>query len=472
MRRRSRLFGVVALALFVSPAAAQLGRTGAGGGSPGGSRRAPAAAPTNPHGAGELPPGHPGVNDSDVAADDDDDATDEGLPPGHPAPTRSPSPAAQQPRLPEDQSNVDDSLAPGVIVVEARDGSDNPVPRANITLGILQQSVAKGESRRHVSRQADESGVVRFDGLETGAGMAYRVTVPWGDGDDPATYAAMPFQLDLHHGQHVRVHVYPVTHDVREALVGMEGILYVELKDDALQFDEFFRVYNMGAVTWVPHGVVASLPQGFKAFNTQREMSDTGFDEAPGQGAKLRGTFSPGMHDTHFRYQIPYEGDDSVDFTLGLPPRVAQMRVIAEASRGMTLRAEGFKAAVPNRNQRGQRVLVTERTVRAGEPGLNRLHVTLDNIPIEGSSKWIATALAAATVALGIYLATQQARTGQKLIDAHDSERARTRLVAEIAALDRARRAGEVGPSAYARIHAALIDSLARLLPMEPMEGE
>jgi len=471
MRRRSPLFGVLPIALFATVVGAQPGKTGAGGGVPANPH---GTAPTlnNPQGTGELPPGHPAINE-----DTDDDGADEGLPPGHPATGRpatgqSAAPPAQQPRLPEDQSNVDESLPPGVIVVEARDASDNPVPRANVTLGILQQSVAKGESRRRLARQANDSGVVRFDGLEVGAGVAYRVTVPWGNDEDPATYAAMPFQLDLHHGQHVRVHVYPVTHDVSEALVAMEGMVYVELKDDALQFEELFRVYNMGAVTWVPRRVVVPLPRGFKAFNTQREMSDTGFDEAPGQGAKLRGTFSPGVHVTTFRYQVPYDGDDSVDFTVGLPPRVARMQVITEASRGMTLRAEGFGKAEVRSNQRGQRVLVTDRTVRAGETGLGRVHVTLENIPTEGSAKWIATALAAATVLLGLYVATQQERTGRKQLDVHDTERARTRLVAEIAALERARREGEVGPSAYARIHAALIDSLARLLPLEPMEGE
>jgi hypothetical protein len=458
MQRRSGIFGVLAAVLFVGPAAAAPAKSAGSAG-----------APPNPHGAAELPPGHPAITDSEP---DDDDTRDEELPPGHPAPSGSTASAGPQVHLPEDQSTTDDTLPAGVIVVETLDASEHPVPRANVTLGILQQSVAKGESRKRVSRQADEAGVVRFDGLETGGGVAYRVTVPWGDTEEQATYAAMPFQLDLHHGQHVRLHVYPVTHNVAEARLGMGGLVYIELKDDAIQLEELFQVYNLSLVTWVPHGVVVPLPRGFKAFNAQREMSDTGFDEVPGTGAKLRGTFGPGRHDVHFRYQLPYEGDESIDFTLGLPPQVAQMEVIAEASKSMTLHADGFPTAVPNRNQRGQRVLVTQRAVRGGESPLARVRVSLDNIPTEGSAKWIATGLAAATIAFGIYLATQQAREGQKQLDLHDSERARTRLVAEVAALERARRAGEVGPSAYARIHAALVDSLARLLPMEPLSSE
>src|SRR5262249_21646926 len=157
-----------------------------------------------------------------------------------------------------------------------------------------------------VAKQADDQGNLRFDALEAGGGVAYRITVPFGSmgGGEPATYAAMPFQLDLHHGQRVRIHVYPVTSRISEAMVGMDGIVYMELNDDVIQFDELYRVYNVGAVTWVPSDVVITLPRGFKAFSAQKEMSDTGWDEVPGRGAKLRGTFSPGQHETHFRYQV------------------------------------------------------------------------------------------------------------------------------------------------------------------------
>jgi hypothetical protein len=284
----------------------------------------------------------------------------------------------------------------------------------------------------------------------------------------------MPFQLDLHSGQHVRVHVYPVTGRIEEAMVGMQGIVYIELKDDVLQFDELFQVYNIGAVTWVPSDVVIKLPSGFKAFSAQKEMSDTGFDEVPDRGAKMRGTFSPGQHETHFRYQVPYNGDESVEVSLSLPPRVARMRVIAEASKEMTLRATDFPSAVPDRNQKGQRVLVTEHQLRQGEQPLTRLHITLDNIPTEGPARWITVVISLFTMAIGLYVAFDQEKrkTHQGKLAAkskqprqnQEAERARARLVAEIAALDKAYAAGEVGPKAYARIREALIDSLARII--------
>jgi hypothetical protein len=250
-------------------------------------------------------------------------------------------------------------------------------------------------------------------------------------------------------------------------MLGMDGIVYMELKDDVVQFDELFRVYNLGAVTWVPTDVVVTLPAGFKGFVAQKEMSDAGWDEAPGRGAKLRGTFGPGQHETHFRYQVPYSGDEAIEFSTSLPPHVARMRVMAEASKGMTLHVTDFPPSVTDRNQSGQRILLTERQLRAGEAPPSRLRMALDNIPIEGPAKWVATAIATATVLFGIYLAFEQEKgkpKAQRRLTDYDADRARARLVAEIAELDKARAAGELGPKAYERIRSVLVDALARLM--------
>jgi hypothetical protein len=473
MRRRD--LGAFAWALAISTAFGALGpaRMAAAAGGDGGTRDAaprasgPAAASSAtlppghpPTGRGALPPGHP-------PTDATDEEGDEELPPGHPRPS-GPRAAPAQEQLPEDTSDIDKELPPGTIVIEVRDASDRPMPRTDVTLGILQQSVAKGESRRHVSKPTDEEGNLRFDGLESGTGVAYRVTVPYGVGvSEPATYAAMPFQLDLHNGQRVRVHVFPVTNRVNETMLGMDGIVYMELKDDVVQFDELYRIYNIGGVTWVPSDVVVTLPRGFKAFSAQKEMSDAGWDEVPGKGARLRGTFGPGQHETHFRYQVPYDGDESIAFSTTLPPHVARMRVMAEASKGMTLQVQDFPASISDRNQTGQRILLTERQARAGESPPSEVRISLENIPTEGAAKWVATVIAASTILLGLYLAFDKEKTkstGRQRIGDQDAERARSRLVTEIAELDKARAAGEVGPKAYDRIRAALVDALARLM--------
>ena len=426
-----------------------------------------AGARTAPSSSASLPPGHP-----NVGAGDSDDGSDE-LPPGHPKPSGAAAPKEDQ--LPEDTSDVDKSLPAGSIAVEVRDRSDRPMPHVDVTLGILRNTVAKGESRSRTVRATDDAGNIRFDGLDAGGGVAYRVTVPWGDNGagETATYAAFPFQLDLHNGQRVRVHVYPVTGRIEEAMIGMDARVVVELKDDALQLTERFQIYNFGSVTWVPNNVVINLPPGFKAFNTQKEMSDAGWDEVMGKGAKLRGTFAPGQHDTIFRYQIPYSGEEAVDFSLSLPPHVARMAVIAEANKDMALRVSDFPTSQRDKSQTGQGVLVTQRELKAGDQPMKRARIMLDNIPTEGSAKWIAVVISAITMSTGLYVAFEQEKDkraqakktkGKKGREDPDTERARSRLVAEIASLDTAHAAGEVGPKAYARIREALLDALARLM--------
>src|SRR6185369_6818801 len=95
------------------------------------------------------------------------------------------------------------------------------------------------------------------------------------------------------------------------------------------------------------------------------------------------------------------------------------------------------------------------------------LRITLDNIPTEGAAKWVATSITAVTIVLGIYLALDKEKAksgGKKRLADQDAERARSRLVTEIAELDKTHASGDVGPKAYERIRSALIDALARLM--------
>jgi hypothetical protein len=174
----------------------------------------------------------------------------------------------------------------------------------------------------------------------------------------------------------------------------------------------------------------------------------------------------------HFRYQMPYDGEETFSASVVLPPHIARVRVIAEASKGMTLQVKDFPSAISDRTQQGQRVLVTERQLRSGEQPIARVHVGLNNIPTEGPAKWIAVAIAAATIGLGLFVALRQENgAGKAVYQDPDAERARARLVVEIAALDRAHGAGELGPKAYARIREALIDALARVMAQSSSQG-
>ena len=425
-----------------------------------------------------VPPGHPPLDPHghdheghDHDHDHGHDHGDEGLPPGHPPTEGRPSPGPLS-SIPQSGSLTDPELPAGTIVVEVLDGDGKPMPGADITLGILEQSVSKGESRRRVVAKADENGIARFDGLQTGSGISYRVSVPTTvpvEGKDPllATHDAPPFQLDLQAGERVKLHVFPATASLQEALVGLRAMLYVEVKDDALQVEQAFTVFNLGKQTWVPDDVLVELPEGFRAFVAPQQMTGVGFDQVAGRGARLRGTFPPGQHDVSFRYQVPWDGSTKVALALRLPPHVAQMSIVSDAAQGMSLQASDFPPAQAAVAMNGQRILVTEKQLRPGDAQLDRLQITLDNLPGPGPGRWIALGLAALAIAGGLFAALRQkGQTSEARAELEtDAARARERLFEELLALEKAKETGEVGPKTYEQVRGMLVDALAKLLP-------
>ncbi|WP_394844616.1 carboxypeptidase-like regulatory domain-containing protein [Pendulispora brunnea] len=415
------------------------------------------AAPDHPgpvRGDEQLPPGHP-------AALRDDDPDGDGDDPHDPHGANNPHQGQGNGmfRAPQDIVDDDSALPPGTIAVQILDPENKPLPNVDVTLGILQQSVAKGDARRHVNQITNAEGAVRFDSLETGSGVAYRVTVP----REGAVFAATPFQLaPSKSGMRVKLHVYPVTSDLEQALVVMQANLYAELKDDRIQFEEAINVYNFGRAAWVPDNLVMTLPAEFTALRGQESMSDQGVDAVEKRGARIHGTFAPGQHSLIFRWQLPYAGASNVDIRVGLPPRVAAARVLAAASQDMKLRVEGFPAAMPNSDMNGGRLLETTKEMQRGEV-LRDLNITLSDIPTPGPARFIATGLAALGVVFGLGYA-YQTRGRRRVVPKGDAKRTRQQLLFELEELERAHQAGDIGPKTYERARREIVDAIARTL--------
>jgi hypothetical protein len=261
-------------------------------------------------------------------------------------------------------------------------------------------------------------------------------------------------------GMRVVLHVYPVSRDVQEALIVLQGILFIEVKDDRVQIEEAFTVFNLGKIAWVADGVLIRLPEVFAALSAQQTMSDQGVDAVDKQGARIHGTFAPGRHEVQFRWQLPYSGEKLIDFEVGLPPHVAVMRVIAGASHGSKLSVIGFPDAERRTDAQGQRLLVTEKQVRRDEP-LASLHVRLEGLPTPGPGRIIATCLAGLLVALGFSVALGGSPADSR---AFSDKARRAQLLSALADLERARTEGDVGPKTYERVRRELIDAIASTL--------
>jgi hypothetical protein len=353
---------------------------------------------------------------------------------------------------PEDTEQPDPALPPGTIVVDLLDGDNQPVTREMVTLGILINSIAKGDSRKHTMELTNDHGRAVFTGLETASNIAYRVS----SGFQGGAFAATPFQLEQAKAMHVGLHVYPVTHDIQQALVVSEVTVAAEVREDRIQFEEVVNIYNLGRTAWQPESLRMALPRGFTALSAQASMSDQRVDEADGAAA-LKGTFPPGRHAVDFRWQLPWSGDKDFDFEVGLPPHVAVARVMMPASRDIQLIANGFPPAETRHDTQGQKFLVTERHLRPEDARLTALAIGIHGLPTPGLGRLVATLLAACAVAAGLTLSfSRRSRLGKA-----DSDATRSALLELLADLERARMTGAVGPKTYERTRRELVHALA-----------
>jgi hypothetical protein len=403
----------------------------------------------------------PATDDNAHGASAAQGSEDRPLPAGHP-PLADPGARARGTRgavpglfePPEDLEQPDPTLPAGTIAVDLFDADDLPVAYETVTLGMLINSIAKGDSRKHVQGSTNDRGRVVFPGLETASNIAYRVSSAFQGG----AFAASPFQLEHSKAMHVVLHVYPVTHDLQQALIIAEVVVAAEVREDRIQVEEVLKLYNLGRTAWQPEDVRIALPEGFTAFNTQASMSDQRVEEVE-RAAALKGTFSPGRHSVDFRWQLPLSGTTDFDFDVGLPPHVAVARVMMPAASDIKLTVSGLPPAEIRQDTRGQKFLVTERRLRPEDPKLTALTIGIHGLPTPGPGRLIATLFAAFGVATGLALSFSRRSIASAT---SDPMAVRSMLLEELAELEQARAAGEVGAKTYERTRGELVDALAR----------
>jgi hypothetical protein len=138
---------------------------------------------------------------------------------------------------------------------------------------------------------------------------------------------------------------------------------------------------------------------------------------------------------------------------------------MVESSKNMGLDVAGFPMAQRTQSRDGKRLLVTERQVSRAEGGIPTIDITLSGLPTPPPGRWVALGLASLALVLGIGYVVRRRDTDPVLDDdaRADLQEAQRALLDEIVALERARRAGEIGPKSYARVRAGLLDALARV---------
>lgn len=382
--------------------------------------------------------------------------------PGHPSVgSGSAAPSIQGLHEPvPDSSDPDPSLPKGTLVVELLDADDRPLPGRAFTLGIVRQSIAQGDKRERRELVTGPEGSLRLDGLGTESAIAYRVSALEG----PASFAATPFRLPDSIGHRVRLHVVPATTNIDEALLAMQVVALVDVKDDRVIVQQAIVAYNFGRSAFFANDLPLALPTGATALSAQQSMSDRTVSLVDGV-AKLRGTFPPGESTIEYQWQLPYGETASVDLAIGLPPHVAVARAMAVAGPGNTLQVDGFPTPQEGADGRGQRVLVSEKSFRRDEPPATALTLHVGGLPTPGPARWVAAAIAlvASLGTLAWALRTRRTEAARPAPEALEGL-AKAHAV-ELAA---AKASGEVGPETFEAEKRRLVDDLARALSSAP----
>ncbi len=393
-----------------------------------------------------LPPGHPPVDsmpDTEAAADDGQD------------------PGGSSIQLSRDTITRSAAIPAGTIEVRVVNVDNQPVARATVVLQLHRESVAQGNTEGQRDVVTSAAGVARFEHLATDSTLSYRVMI----NDGGVKYGVQPFQLTEQAGVGLTLHQYPIVRDLKQALVAVESLVFVEPRDDVFQFEVVYELFNVGHTLWVPDQLHMRLPSERKAFNTQLASDDVRV-EASDVGVRLAGAVPPGQHQVSYTFQVPRHNAPNASFDFEMPPNVMQVKVGLASSRGAELLVDGFPDPQPTTAQNGQRLLLTSKSFQRSSPLSSELRLEVRGLPTVGFGRIVA-AFAATTLAI-VGLAFALSKRARGAPD-HENEalqdRARERLLNELVELEGAKLTGRIGPRTYEETRGTLMDALIRLEP-------
>lgn len=359
---------------------------------------------------------------------------------------------------PPSRSEPDPSVARGSVEVMILDEAGQGLGGVSVELKEQFESIASGSKSSARKAVTDHQGKAVFSDLPLSLRHSFSIAAV----REGASYSVPSFRLSEKFGQAVTLPTYPVVHSIEQAFVGLRGFIYVEIADDAFRFDVLYRVFNLSRVTWLAHDVKLRLPKGFQALKSESAEGAPSFEVGDG-GPALRGAFSPGQHDVRFQFQLPKGSEATESFELGVLPRVAELRVLAQAIPGMSLSVEGFETPEPAEGPDGKKVLITRRVMQAGSGEMRVARLRLDGLPTVGPLRNYVSLIGIGLFALGISLYFRRRGKAERKSSKLDREKAISVLVREIVKVEAAHRSGGIGPETYQQIRGELVDAVARL---------
>jgi hypothetical protein len=273
----------------------------------------------------------------------------------------------------------DPALPPATVRVTVVDADGEPIARAPVTFEtVIVRAPSSGlDVVMKDTAIADEKGTAIFRKVRAEADQRHVASTRRGGG----TFAVEPFSLSPKSGKRVTLHAYETVRDLEHARVAMQTLTALQVRADTIDVEVLYRIFNIGRVAWVPADVRVAFPPGVKGFLASDLGLSVRVDEITSTGFTLIGTVTPGKHELEYHYQIPRDPSGSQRIVLDQPPRVAQARVLLEASGKARLAVAGFPAATATATQSGTPVLMTDRMGDRSAGGVTRLDIALAGDP-------------------------------------------------------------------------------------------
>ncbi|OQX68689.1 MAG: hypothetical protein B6A08_09165 [Sorangiineae bacterium NIC37A_2] len=409
----------------------------------------------------------------------------EGTPAPDAAPQKAPAnPHSQNPHAgvgpssfhqtppPEDELLEDDSPT-GTLIVETLNGLNQPVAEVVVELVVTFETVAEGRQETVHRATSGPDGRVIFPNLKTGLHSSYAIVADYFG----AVFHTKSFRMPEKNGLRAQVHVYPGVTNIEDTFVGMRNIIYVQLRESAFHFEVLYRIFNMSRAAWVPKDVFIVLPERATGFTPSKAPQRFRVDE-DGRRAYLEGTFGPGQTDLTLTFQIPSRNEEREVFRIGSLPHTADLRVITEKTKNLTMTVPGFDFTGSDVGPSGAPVLFARKSLGSAGREIGDVTIELGGLPVTGPERWYAV-FAAILVALGglwgLKRRSADKTPGRVLSDEEraQAEEARNVLLNELQLLEKAKESELVGPRTYEATKKDLVDALARIaLLLDPPQNQ
>jgi hypothetical protein len=326
----------------------------------------------------------------------------------------------------------DKSIPAGTIIVRAIGEGGTPQSGLDVIVGHMR---AGEQGVRELRAKTDAKGEAHFGGLDAKPTSGYLAEVV----KDGARFPGKPFRLTENMGAEVVIDVRPVSKDTSALHIANGSHVIVEVRDDAVELIEIWRLTNnsSNAIDPGPNGLHLSLPD--KALSAQVGPQSPPNFSIMGHEAVWRGAIPPGTTDLQVAFVLVYHGE-GLDITQRTPVALDDFAMVTEKLEGFTI--EGNQLQSEDRPLQG-RMLVLVRGPGSAAGGEWTVH--LHGLPHADPTWRLAAAAVSVLLLIGFGIAA--ARGNQSTAQArHKLEEQRERLLQELLAFDAKDADGQPGP--------------------------